>query len=167
MRRSTHPQRRSRTRPCRPKTQGPGPRAKALGITLGEWFSAKGAGTYSCENGVGKVDITFENLVPNGLYTMWHDFAVWPPTDPFLGFYDLPFGARDGSENSFRADAQGRARFARTITPCLQLSGEQCDLRALPSPGTATARPTGRCPESSRPQPTCRCTCRCPRRTGL
>ena len=42
-------------------------------------------------------------------------------TDP----YDLPFGARDGSENSFTADAQGRAVFERTFKPCLQLSGEQ------------------------------------------
>lgn len=111
--------------PLQTENTGPWPKGKPLGITLGEWFSAKGAGTYSCENGVGKVNIAFENLVPNGVYTMWHDFAVWPPTDPFLGFYDLPFGARDGSENTFRADAEGRAQFVRTITPCLQLSGEQ------------------------------------------
>ncbi|MEO1018193.1 MAG: hypothetical protein AAFY56_10935, partial [Pseudomonadota bacterium] len=111
--------------PLQTDNQGPWPKGKPLGITLGDWFEAKGGGTYVCENGVGEVNLTFENLVPNGLYTMWHDFAVWPPTEPFLGFYDLPFGARDGSENAFRADALGNAEFQRSITPCLQLSGEQ------------------------------------------
>ncbi len=111
--------------PLQTENTGPWLTGKPLGITLGEWFAAKGEGTYQCKDGTGKVDIQFENLVPNGLYTMWHDFAVWPPTDPFKGFYDLPFGARDGSENAFTADADGRARFQRSITPCLQLTGEQ------------------------------------------
>lgn len=103
---------------------GPYPKGKPLGITLGAWFAAKGAGTYSCKDGTGEIDIAFENLVPNGVYTMWHDFMVWPPTEPFIGTYDLPFGARDGSENVFVADEEGDARFKRKITPCLQLSGE-------------------------------------------
>ncbi|WP_300010511.1 hypothetical protein [uncultured Roseobacter sp.] len=103
---------------------GPYPKGRALGLTLGEWFAAKGNGTYTCENGVGKVDFSFENLVPDGVYTMWHDFMVWPPTDPFIGTYDLPFGARDGSENVFVAKADGSAEFIRTISPCLQLTGE-------------------------------------------
>lgn len=111
--------------PLQTENTGPWARGKPLGITLGDWFAAKGSGNYTCENGQGHVQVTFENLVPNGLYTMWHDFAVWPPTDPFKGFYDLPFGARDGSENAFRADADGNAVFDRRITPCLQLSGEQ------------------------------------------
>ncbi len=111
--------------PLQTENTGPWPRGEALGITLGDWFAASGQGDYVCEDGVGHVDIQFENLVPNGLYTMWHDFAIWPPTDPFIGFYDTPFGARDGSENAFVADAEGNAHFVRTITPCLQLSGEQ------------------------------------------
>lgn len=111
--------------PLQTENTGPWPKGKPLGITLGDWFAAKGTGTYTCVNGEGHVKVNFENLVPNGLYTMWHDFAVWPPTDPFKGFYDLPFGARDGSENAFRADASGSADFDRKITPCLQLSGEQ------------------------------------------
>lgn len=103
---------------------GPYKKGKPLGMTLGEWFAAKGAGTYRCQNGTGELDIVFENLVPGGVYTMWHDFIVWPPTDPFIGTYDLPLGARDGSENVFVADNAGHARFKRTLTPCLQLSGE-------------------------------------------
>lgn len=103
---------------------GPYPKGRPLGLTLGEWFAAKGGGSYSCDNGVGIVDLTFENLVPNGVYTIWHDFMVWPPTKPFIGTYDLPFGARDGSENIIVANDDGRADFERTISPCLQLSGE-------------------------------------------
>ncbi len=107
-----------------PTDLGPWKKGKALGITLGEWFAARGWGTYRCENGSGHVKINFQNLVPNGVYTMWHDFFVWPPTEPFIGTYDLPFGARDGSENMFKADAEGNAVFERTMAPCLQLSGE-------------------------------------------
>ncbi|MGB3555163.1 MAG: hypothetical protein WBA25_11050, partial [Jannaschia sp.] len=111
--------------PLQTENIGPWPRGKALDITLGDWFAAKGEGNYTCEDGTGHVDIRFTNLVPDGLYTMWHDFAIWPPTEPFIGFYDTPFGARDGSENAFTADAEGAAHFVREITPCLQLSGEQ------------------------------------------
>lgn len=111
--------------PLQTENIGPWPKGKPLGITLGEWFAAKGQGSYTCENGEGVLDVTFENLVPNGVYTMWHDFFAWPPTEPFIGTYDLPFGARDGSENTFVADTEGGARFKKTIKPCLQLSGEQ------------------------------------------
>ncbi|MGI9434018.1 MAG: hypothetical protein ACR2Q4_04175, partial [Geminicoccaceae bacterium] len=58
------------------------------------------------------------------VYTMWHDFMAWPPTEPFNGTYDLPLGARDGSENAFVTDADGHAVFERSFKPCLQLSGE-------------------------------------------
>ncbi|WP_299470851.1 hypothetical protein [uncultured Roseibium sp.] len=111
--------------PLQIENTGPWPRGKALGMTLGEWFSAKGTGNYSCANGKGIVNLRFENLVPNGLYTVWHDFAIWPPTEPFLGFYDTPLGSRDGTENVFTADENGDAKFFRVITPCLQLTGEQ------------------------------------------
>ena len=104
---------------------GPWPIGTPLGVTLGEWLAASGGGTYSCVDGQGEISVSFENLVPNGVYTMWHDFFVWPPTEPFIGTYDLPFGARDGSENVFVADADGNATFDRSFQPCLQLSGEQ------------------------------------------
>ncbi len=68
---------------------------------------------------------TFKNLVPRGLYTMWYFFLPTPPTQPFTGTLDLPLGARDGSQNSFRADASGDAAFRATFKPCLQLSGGQ------------------------------------------
>ena len=104
---------------------GPWNKGKSLGITLGQWFAAQGKATYRCTDGEGHLHATFTKLVPNGVYTMWHDFFVWPPTKPFIGTYDLPLGARDGSENTFRTDAHGNAVFDHTFKPCLQLSGEQ------------------------------------------
>lgn len=103
---------------------GPWKKGKALGITLEQWFAAKGKGTYTCENGQGHLDIQFTSLAPDAVYTMWHDFFAWPPTEPFIGTYDLPMGARDGSESVFNTDAKGNARVQRDFKPCLQLTGE-------------------------------------------
>ncbi len=103
---------------------GPFEKGRALGVTLGEWFAAKGDGRYTCEDNQAHIELDFSNLVPNGVYTMWHYFMAWPPTDPFNGTYDLPIGARDGHQAVFSADEDGAARFERTFTPCLQLTGE-------------------------------------------
>jgi hypothetical protein len=111
--------------PFDPDAVGPYPRGRPLGLTLGEWFAARGHGKYTCKDGAGRIDIGFENLVPNGVYTMWQAFTAWPPTEPFNGTYDLPMGARDGSESVFEADADGHASYQREFKPCLQLSGEQ------------------------------------------
>ncbi len=103
---------------------GPYDKGEALGITLGDWFQGEGKGTYTCVDSEGHLDVTFTNLVPNGTYTMWHYFLAWPPTDPFIGAYDLPIGARDGSEAVFHANAEGGAHVERIFKPCLQLTGE-------------------------------------------
>lgn len=110
--------------PFDPDATGPFNKGKALGVTLGEWFAAKGKGSYRCTDGQGHLMVSFTKLVPNGTYTMWHDFMAWPPTEPFNGTYDLPIGARDGSESVFRTDAKGNATVERTFKPCLQLTGE-------------------------------------------
>lgn len=110
--------------PFEPDRVGPFPKGRALGVTLGEWFAAEGRGSYTCNDGQGRLSVSFSRLVPNGVYTLWHDFMVWPPTEPFIGTYDLPLGARDGSENVFKTDANGNALVESSFKPCLQLSGE-------------------------------------------
>jgi len=110
--------------PFEPEKVGPWPKGRPLGVTLGEWLAAEGKGTYSCSNGEGHLSVEFTKLVPNGVYTFWHYFLAWPPTDPFLDSYDIPVGARDGSDSVFIADADGNATVERTFKPCLQLTGE-------------------------------------------
>jgi hypothetical protein len=103
---------------------GPYQKGESLDMTLGQWFAAEGKGSYTCENGKGHIDVNFTSLAPNGVYTMWHAFMAMPPTTPFIGTFDLPMGARDGSQSVFNSDAAGSARFQRDFTPCLQMSGE-------------------------------------------
>ncbi len=109
--------------PFDPKAVGPHPKGEPLGMTLGQWLKHTGYGNYTCENGVGRLDLEFKGLVPNGVYTMWHSFIALPPTDPFTGILDLPLGARDGSESVFVAAADGTARFQHEFAPCLEMSG--------------------------------------------
>ena len=108
--------------PFDPAAVGPHKKGAPLGMTLGQWLKHSGQGTYTCEAGVGTLDLTFTGLVPNGVYTMWHAFMALPPPVPFTGTLDLPLGARDGSESVFTADADGRAEFEHTFQPCLQMS---------------------------------------------
>ena len=103
---------------------GPYPKGRPLDVTLGQWFEAEGAGRYRCRDGEGQLTVDFTGLVPGGVYTMWHFFMASPPTQPFIGTYDLPLGSRDGTQSVFTADDRGRARFARSFKPCLQLTGE-------------------------------------------
>lgn len=108
--------------PFDPTAVGPYPKGDALGVTLGQWLKTAGRGTYSYRDGEGRLDLRFSGLVPNGLYTMWIVFSPVSPPKPFTGTLDLPLGAGDGSESSFRADADGAATFTHTFKPGLQFS---------------------------------------------
>ncbi|MGI9383272.1 MAG: hypothetical protein ACR2PO_08960 [Methyloligellaceae bacterium] len=110
--------------PFQPDNVGPWKKGRALNVTLGQWFAGKGRGSYTCKDGRGRLKVTFDNLLANGVYTMWHYFLAWPPTKPFIGSYDLPMGNRDGTESVFRTDAKGHAVVERDFKPCLQMTGE-------------------------------------------
>lgn len=110
--------------PFAPANVGPWAKGKPLGLTLGEWLDAQGQATYSCRDGQGRLVATFTNLVPHGVYSLWHSFLAWPPSDPVLDSYELPPGARDAAEATFRANAEGSAMVVRDFTPCLRLTGE-------------------------------------------
>ena len=76
------------------KLVGPYKRGKSIGITLGDWLKAKGTAQCSCEGGWGKVEASFENLIPNAIYTMWHAFMAKDNKEDFIGTFDLPVGKR-------------------------------------------------------------------------
>lgn len=102
---------------------GPFEKGADLGMTLGEWLSATGQGTYSVTGGRAKIEMTLENLVPNGVYTAWCSRVSFPPNGNAV---DKACGAADGTENMFTADADGNARF-------------ELELAALPPSSAETA----------------------------
>lgn len=111
--------------PGDPEAVGPFPAGRSLDMTLGDWLAASGSGEYHCENGQGHLMVEFEELVPDGVYTIWHFFMANGATEPFIGTFDLPVGAFDGSQSTFTADAAGSATFDQTFADCLQLTGTQ------------------------------------------
>ena len=84
---------------------GPFEKGEPLGLTLAEWLDATGRGTYTILGNRAVLDLTFENLIPNGVYTLWCTEIHVPPDTKII---DHPCGAPDGSENTVIADAQGR-----------------------------------------------------------
>lgn len=97
-----------------PSPLGPYAKGKPLGFTLEQWLDAKGGGTYSVDGDRATLDLSFENLVPKGLYTVWCSRLTFPPNPAVV---DRPCGIEDGSENSFTADAQGNGAFNLEMTP--------------------------------------------------
>lgn len=92
---------------------GPLPRGADLGFTMGDWLAAKGEGTYLEENGNATMNFVFQNLIPNGTYTVWWAGVTHEP----YRFVVAPAGAADGSENSFKADAAGNGTFHVRMQP--------------------------------------------------
>lgn len=107
--------------PFDPATAGPFEKGEPLGMTLREWLSAKGSATYVCEGGWGTLNATFENLVPNATYTIWHAFMAKTPTQPFAGTIDLPLGDPSGEQSVFTTDKNGKAKIEKKFDRCLQL----------------------------------------------
>lgn len=87
-----------------PFDRGPYPAGHPLGVTLGEWISAFGTGTYTQKGVKVDLDLHFENLMSNGVYTLWCSSFMFPS---FEAIYERPCGAPDGSENKFIADETG------------------------------------------------------------
>lgn len=112
------------------KTDAMGPFAKGnrLGMTLEKWLAASGTTSYSCTSGTGRIKAKFENLVPNGVYTMWNFYVgkqhMGCPDCPFATV-DFPVGKADGSQSVFTAASNGNARFDVAFSSCLPLSNNR------------------------------------------
>ncbi len=91
-----------------PQPLGPFPKGADLGSTLGQWLAAAGRGTYTEENGNATLNLTFEKLVPNGIYSIWYATVTMPPN---YREELTPLGAPDGAKNSFKANSRGNASF--------------------------------------------------------
>ena len=111
--------------PFNARHAGPYKKGKPLGMTLKEWLTGSGTATYTCEDGWGQFEATFENLVPNATYTIWHFFMGKGSTDPFNGTLDLPLGDRDGTQSVFTTDEKGNGKISIRFEQCLQLGDVQ------------------------------------------
>ena len=107
------------------RNAGPYKKGESMGFTLRDWLKSSGSASYICEDGWGVLTASFENLVPNATYTMWHAFMAKPPTDPFPGTLDVPLGNRDGSQSVFTTDEKGNANLKIRFENCLQLTDTQ------------------------------------------
>lgn len=76
-----------------------------LGFTMEEWLAASGAGSYTVDGEDATLSLRFDNLVPDGLYTLW---CAEKHTAPEPKVVQAPCGARDGSQNAFYADGSGK-----------------------------------------------------------
>lgn len=107
---------------------GPYSKGRSLGITLGEWLAATGSGTYTVRGNEAEVNLTFQNLVANGVYTVWCSRLTFPPN---VAVVDRPCGEADGSENVFTADGQGNGRFELKMAPLEKSTKETASVIAL------------------------------------
>lgn len=108
---------------------GPYPKGNPLGFTLGEWLAATGKGEYKVfSDNTAELDLSFNNLIPNGVYTVWCSRIKFPPNPSVV---DKPCGAPDGSENVFTADRAGNGAFRLGLNPLEPSTTEVASVIAL------------------------------------
>ena len=93
---------------------GPFDKGQELGFALGQWLAGSGIGIYSVDDGNAELELSFKNLVPNGVYTVWCSRITFPPD---FNIVDAPCGAEDGSENSLKSDEKGSGSFSLKLKP--------------------------------------------------
>lgn len=107
---------------------GPFPKGLALGTTLEQWLMAKGTGTYTVDGDTAILDLIFEGLMPEGVYTVWCSRLTFPPNPQIV---DRPCGAEDGSQNSFTAFKNGAGEFKLTMKPMEESTQQTASVFAL------------------------------------
>ena len=99
---------------------GPFEAGEPLGMTMRDYLAARGSGTYTLDGEMATVDLSFDRLVPNGVYTLWCSTLTIPPD---FSIVDRPCGAEDGSENLFFADEHGEMQVSMSF-PALDFPTE-------------------------------------------
>jgi hypothetical protein len=96
-----------------PELMDPFAKGVDLGFTMGEWLAGNGSGTYTVYGEKTELDLSFEKLVPNGVYTLWCVTITAPPS---FRIVDIACGNPYGTENTVIADADGNAQVRLTTT---------------------------------------------------
>ena len=107
---------------------GPYPKGKSLGFTLQQWLEASGIGVYSVDGDNAQMELSFQKLVPDGVYTVWCSRLKMPP-QPMID--DYPCGAANGTENEFKADSQGNGAFKLNLMTLAVTTNETAEVLAI------------------------------------
>lgn len=99
---------------------GPFDAGEPLNMTMRDYLGARGSGTYTVTDDMATIDLSFDRLMPNGVYTLWCSTLNRPPE---FSVEDRPCGAPDGSEANFVADEHGELDVEMTF-PALDLPTE-------------------------------------------
>ena len=99
---------------------GPFEAGEPVGMTMRDYLAARGSGTYTIDGDLATVDLWFDRLVPNGVYTLWCSTLHRPPEFEVI---DEACGADDGSKNSFVADEHGELQINMSF-PALAMPTE-------------------------------------------
>ena len=91
-----------------PNPLGPYYKGEALGFTLGQWLAARGSGSYAQTDDHAALSLAFQSLVPDGDYALWCGRISAAPDYREV---EKACGAADGTQNRFKADAQGNGSF--------------------------------------------------------
>jgi hypothetical protein len=111
-----------------PDPIGPYAKGPALGFTLAEWLAGSATGTYTIDGDQAYIDLHFERLVPNGVYTIRCPHIYVPPE---FQMRDEPCGRLDGLYNTFIADATGKAEFYLAVEPLPPTTEKRIQLIAV------------------------------------
>ena len=99
---------------------GPFEAGAPLGLTMRDYLSARGSGTYTVDGDTATLDLWFDRLVPEGVYTLWCSTLHRPPNFEVI---DEPCHAEDGSDNTFIADEHGELQIQMSM-PALAMPTE-------------------------------------------
>ena len=91
-----------------PNPLGPYYKGEALGFTLGQWLAARGSGSYTQTADHAALSLAFQSLVPEGYYALWCGRIAAAPDYREV---EKACGAAGGTQNRFKADAQGNGSF--------------------------------------------------------
>jgi hypothetical protein len=81
-------------------------KGEVLGFSMGEWLQATGSGSYTVYGEKTELELSFENLVPDGVYTLW---CATISTPPAYRIVDIACGNPYGLDNTVIADSDGNA----------------------------------------------------------
>lgn len=105
---------------------GPFTKGKPLGFTLGEWLNGTGSGTYTVDGDLAEINFSFQNLVPDGTYTLWCSRVILPDE-----FVDLPCSSLNGSDNVLMVDSQGNGAININVKTLAESTQDTITLIAL------------------------------------